>query len=77
VNAVFVEEQSFSEIDLPKQRTAQDGPRSSYGLHPNTLALNRPPSLLGKTASAEGQIVPFSGAEAVKYLIFGRHCGQA
>jgi hypothetical protein len=73
---VFVEQQSFFEIDLPKQRTAQDGPRDSYGLHPNTLALDRPSSLLGKASRAEGQIVPFSGVEAVKYRTFGRDCGQ-
>lgn len=77
MKALFVEEQSFSEITLPRRPAPQDGPRCSYGLHPNTLALDRPSSLLGNAASAEGQIVPFSGVKAVKYFIFGRDCGQA
>jgi hypothetical protein len=76
-NALLVEEQSFSEFALLRWRTAQDGPRSSYGPHPNTLALDRPSSLLGKAASAGGPDSAFQrrGSSEISYFWSGLRPG--
>lgn len=65
-----------SEAYFPRRRSSGIGPKTLIGHALQSPALDRPSSLLGKAASAQGPDTARNDLQTVKYLACGRNIGQ-
>src|SRR5208282_67409 len=71
-----VNHRCLEEPCYPRRRSAEDGPSSLLGHIPQSPALDRPSSLVGKAANKEGSDTACSNCRTVKYLAPGRNIVQ-